>query len=138
MKIILTSIFLLTSFVSLAQSDKKIEIELYKDHKKIKSGFYVFLVGNDTTISLSEPVIKATDINQYSIRVCYGKHRLLIPRRYDDIEHFKVFLDRKSYTALDETRFSIGNPFTKYYFVDLGLNVMLRVGRTKKGCCDAI
>jgi len=135
MRIQCVFILLIITLNSFGQNIDSIPIEFFKNGKKIDLNFDIELLNKDTSIRKSIQKLSKYDINKYSIRICSDKYRLLVPIRYDSINFFRVYVNKKSYRKLKEAKFGMGKLFKKYYYVNLGLNVMLRVSRSKKKYC---
>jgi hypothetical protein len=137
MKKLLMFLAIFQIIFAFCQENEIIPITIFKGGVEIEKSFDIYLVNTDTIIPLNKYEIKKKHLNDYSLRICFNKDRLLIPLRNDLVNHVKIFLDRKSYKkVLNEANFGIGNPFKKYYYVDLGLDIMLKVSRSKKKYCE--
>lgn len=111
-------------------------MKLIKGQDVVIESFEVYLLGNDTTFLLLSNDFKVYYLNEYSIRVCNDKHRIFIPKRDDEALYLHVYLDKKSYKkAFGGTDFGFFNPLRKYYYIDLGLDVIIRTSRSKKSLC---
>jgi hypothetical protein len=129
--------FLIFNFGLLfSQNSKPIPVILFKNEHIIEDAYDIYFINEDTIIKHSGQNLKREDLNDYSIRICYSKDRLLIPKRNDQIEYIHVFLDKRSYRKiLKETHFGIENPFKKYYYIDLGVDIILRISKSKRKYC---
>lgn len=139
MKYILFFIFLISFQLVYCQNDKTIPVELIKNGEKVVSIVQVYLHNSDTTFLLTDQTLNQDMINKYSIGICYKNHRILIPQREDTIEYIHVFLDKKSYMK----KFYGDNPIkghllNKSYYVDFGLDIIMRIGRSKKEYCTQL
>jgi len=124
------------NFIS-AQNADTIPITLYKGNKTIDVFFPIIFKGEDTLFIQECGYLSVNDLKMYSVGICYGKHRLFIPRREENVWYIHIYLNKYTYRKkLGESGFAIGKIFRKYYYVDLGLDVVFKIPKTKKKFCE--
>jgi len=118
---------------SLYSQENNIPIRLFKEEQIIKGPFKVVFINQDTTYSQNTEHVRSSDLNYYSIRICFNEYGILIPKRNDQIYSMDIYLNRKTYRKkLGETRFGIGSIIKRYYYIDIGIDVILRISRSNK------
>lgn len=130
-------LLVLASLQSYAQqANNDVPVKVFSKKGTIDD-FNLYLVNNDTVRYLSEHLVPRNILNNYSVRVCYKNHYLLIPTREDSVEYIHIYLDRKSFKQKTSERITERNIFRKTYYIDFGLNVLITVTRSNKKYCEA-
>jgi hypothetical protein len=119
-----------------SQNHDFVSVELFKNGSKIRDSFKIRLVNSDTVFLIGSQTLAQGHINIFSVEICYDNVRLSVPKRNDTIKYIKIYLDKKTFKKFaGKANFGYKNPFKKYYYIDLGLDVFLRTSRFKKKYC---
>jgi hypothetical protein len=137
-KLKLLFVFLLLSIYSSAQNPDTISLSFFKKGEKKSIDYKLVMISNDTTFVNPNKFILREDIGKYSIRICAKNIRLLLSPREDSVQYINIFLDKRTYGKFNSTKFPIKNPTKKYYYIDYGINVMIRIGRSNNRNCKLV
>jgi len=129
-------LFLFSSHHLLAQSLDSIPIQMFQGGKSIDGPFNLTIIGKDTLYHEEASYINSEVLHTHSIRICHNKCRLLIRSRNEEVFYINIYLTRRTFMKrYGHTKFGIGNPFRKSYYVDLGQDVIFRIQKSKRNLC---